>query len=175
MTKKGRRYSIKDLDTLITSIKAHYNLTEEDIVKRVNYNEGYISQSRSRGMVSEKFVEALKREFAKSNEETLQKDAPVNQSKPQQGAVPDYRDEFILLLKAENLRLKRDLDKSLGDLRKNALLARSVAETNQDLLIEILSKQRRSSIETISLEVGKANVEKYKALKEEYNLDGADT
>lgn len=77
----------------------------------------------------------------------------------------DYREKYIDSLERENKRLQKDLDASLGDLLENALLARSVAETNQDLLIEILSKQRKASVDDISGEVGKANIAKYKILK----------
>jgi uncharacterized protein YnzC (UPF0291/DUF896 family) len=51
---------------LIESIKKATFLSEEEICKRMNYNEGYISQVRTRNKVSGKFIESLKREFANS-------------------------------------------------------------------------------------------------------------
>ena len=63
---KDRKYSIEDLNKLINSIKSAENLTEEDIAVKLGYNYQYISQIRARGFVPDKFMEALKREFAKS-------------------------------------------------------------------------------------------------------------
>lgn len=56
-------YSIEQLNNLIESIKRQENLTEEQIAARLKYNEGYISQVRSRGRVSGKFIANLQREF----------------------------------------------------------------------------------------------------------------
>lgn len=84
------------------------------------------------------------------------------------------KDELIAALKRENSRLQKDLDFSLGALRHNALLARAVAETNQDLLIELLAKQRKQDFDSIAVEVGKENHEKYEKLKEEGILVGVD-
>lgn len=58
-----REYSMEEFNALIDSIKKAHSLNEEDITRRVKYNEGYISQSRSRGKVSAKFVHSLMREF----------------------------------------------------------------------------------------------------------------
>lgn len=62
-SKNTRQYSIEYLNALILAIKAKENLTDEEIATRIGYNEGYISQSRSRKEVTNKFVDSLKREF----------------------------------------------------------------------------------------------------------------
>lgn len=67
-TVKTEEYSIDDLDNLIESIKKRTFLNEEQIATNLGYNEGYISQVRSRGKVSGKFIRALKR----AHPETLQ-------------------------------------------------------------------------------------------------------
>lgn len=63
MTGQNRRYSIDWLNTAISEIKRQQHLTEEGISARLGYNEGYISQTRSRGFVPDKFAKALEREF----------------------------------------------------------------------------------------------------------------
>jgi transcriptional regulator with XRE-family HTH domain len=84
---KPREYSMDELNRLIDSIKRKENLTEEQIAQRLKYNEGYISQVRSRGKVSPKFIDNLKREFgvglqnAKKEDNTLQ-EPEVDYSKP---------------------------------------------------------------------------------------------
>lgn len=77
------------------------------------------------------------------------------------------KDKYIASLERENNRLQKDLELSLGELRHNILLARAVSETTQDLLIEFLAKQNKQKKEDFAFEVGKANGEKYKTLKEE--------
>lgn len=86
----------------------------------------------------------------------------------------DFRDRLISslerekkLLERENERLNRDLDLSLGEVRHNLLLSRAIAETNQNLLIELLAKQRKVRPDELAVEVGKENGEKYKSMKEE--------
>jgi hypothetical protein len=66
MTPKSRKYSIDDLNALIERVKQALNLTEEQISAKMGYNEGYIAQTRARGQVSDKFMDALKREFGAS-------------------------------------------------------------------------------------------------------------
>lgn len=61
---KRKQYSIDELDQLILSIKQAKGLTEEQIAQRAGYNEGYISQTRSRGVIPAKFIETIKREFS---------------------------------------------------------------------------------------------------------------
>lgn len=63
----GRKYSIKEVDSLIESIKERMpELTEEAICAKLGRNEGYISQLRSREkatqepQVSPKFMALLK-------------------------------------------------------------------------------------------------------------------
>lgn len=66
MQKKHRNIgqsSLIGFETLIESIKRATNLNEEQISLRLKYNEGYISQTRSRGKASEKLINSLLREF----------------------------------------------------------------------------------------------------------------
>jgi hypothetical protein len=56
---KIEEYSIEEMERLIESIKRKTELNEEEIAKTLKYNQGYISQTRSRGKVSVKFVQAL--------------------------------------------------------------------------------------------------------------------
>lgn len=52
-------YSINDLETLIESIRRKTGMNEEEIARKLKYNDGYIAQTRSRGKVSIKFIQAL--------------------------------------------------------------------------------------------------------------------
>jgi transcriptional regulator with XRE-family HTH domain len=61
--KKVRNYSIDDLDQTVSLIQAMESLTEEAIAERLGYSKGYISQTRSRKTVPEKFMKALQREW----------------------------------------------------------------------------------------------------------------
>lgn len=57
-------YSINELNLLISLVKSAFpNLTEESIAKGIGYNEGYISQCRSRDKVSKKFYENVQRSY----------------------------------------------------------------------------------------------------------------
>jgi|GEM_PF-2658034 len=85
-------------------------------------------------------------------------------------SVFDYKEKYIAALERENARLQRDLDLSLGELRHNVLLQRAVAETTQELLVEVLAKQRKMTQEELSYTVSTMNVEKYQTLKEEGNF-----
>jgi len=80
-------------------------------------------------------------------------------------ADSNYKDKYIASLERENARLQKDLDLSLGEVRHNLLLSRAIAETNQELLIELLAKQRKTSVEEVALEVSKANGERYQKMK----------
>lgn len=75
--------------------------------------------------------------------------------------------KIIELLERENKRLQKDLDLSLGELRHNILLTRAIASTNQDLLIEILAKQRKVDPDLVFGEANKLFAEYYKKMKEE--------
>src|SRR5436190_3471612 len=77
------------------------------------------------------------------------------------------KDKLIAALERENARLQKDLDLSLGELRHNVLLIRAMQETTQEMLSELLAKQRKTKVEEIAADAGKANGEKYLKLKEE--------
>lgn len=59
----GDLYKLEDLEQLINEIKYAYQLSEKEIMKAVDYNEKYLSQTRSRKIVSEKLINALVRKF----------------------------------------------------------------------------------------------------------------
>lgn len=63
MEEDDKDYLINRMEDLIKSIKSALGLTEEAISRRIGYNEGYISQTRSRGSVSKRFIDNLEREF----------------------------------------------------------------------------------------------------------------
>lgn len=73
---KNENYSIEQFNDLIESIKKRTGLNEEAIAARINYNKGYISQARSRGEVSQKFIQALQTTFAITLQNT---NTPINE------------------------------------------------------------------------------------------------
>jgi transcriptional regulator with XRE-family HTH domain len=78
----------------------------------------------------------------------------------------DFRDKYIASLERENERIQRDLDVNLSELKDNILLIRAMSETTQELLISILAKQSKKDLDSIAGDVGKANGEKFRKLKE---------
>lgn len=115
---------ISELEDLITIIKSVTSLKEEQISLRSGYNEGYISQTRSRGKVPKKLVQNLIREFRQELETV--KDAPLyvllrnakEKENPQTPEAPegiksnDYKEKYLSAL--EDLR---DKDKTLSEIR----------------------------------------------------------
>ena len=79
----------------------------------------------------------------------------------------DYKDKYIASIEKENTRLNRDLELSLGELRHNILMTRAMAETNQNLLIELLAKQRKVSVAAVVEDANKLFAVSYKRMKEE--------
>lgn len=59
----NREFSMDDLDRLIYSIKMATALNEGEIALRLGYNEGYLAQVKSRGVIPGKLIKALEREF----------------------------------------------------------------------------------------------------------------
>lgn len=51
--------TIEEMNELILAIRYYYQLNEEEITEKIGYNKTYISQARSRGTVSEKFMKLL--------------------------------------------------------------------------------------------------------------------
>lgn len=80
---------------------------------------------------------------------------------------PNYKDKYIEALEREKERLRNDLSISLGELRHNILLTRAIAETNQELLVEILSGKNKKLSEQIADNASIKNGERYKRMKEE--------
>lgn len=114
---------------------------------------------------SESFLNRFYEKFPKSVK-NVSRETEVSDPGSQYG----YKDKYIQSLERENARLQKDLDLSLGELRHNILLSRAIGETNQQLLIEVLAKQRRKEFDFVALEVNKVNGENYKKMKEEGNF-----
>jgi hypothetical protein len=53
----------EELISLIELIKRKSGLKENQISRRLGYDEGHVAQIKNRGPISDKFVNALKREF----------------------------------------------------------------------------------------------------------------
>lgn len=155
-----RKYSINQLNTLIESIKTDTGLTEEEIAGRVGYNEGYISQTRTRGEVSNKFMESLKREFPagqNANRGTLPKQAPPNNTETH---APDYRDDMIAYLK-EKISLNEQ--KLLVMVQRNQALLKAITET----LPILVSRMEKVKVSEATEEMGKRIEHHLDALKKE--------
>lgn len=58
----------KSLFNLIESIKEKTGLSEKGISLRLGYKSGHVAQVKNRGPISDKFVNALKREFDMEDE-----------------------------------------------------------------------------------------------------------
>ncbi len=82
------------------------------------------------------------------------------------------KDDLIEALKESNRLLKEALEVNSDELHRNILLTRSLAETNQDILIELLAKQRKQDQKTVVLEMNKANADKLHRMQAEDNLSG---
>jgi uncharacterized protein YnzC (UPF0291/DUF896 family) len=123
-------YSITALNDLIESIKKATFLSEEEICKRMNYNEGYISQVRTRNKVSGKFIESLKREFANS----LQNANSVREiSEPS----IDHESRRTLERTLENL--------SEDKIRSTAIIERLVTMLEKQISSGLLSKSHQEA------------------------------
>lgn len=111
-TPKPEDYSINELNDLIETIKKRTKLNEEDISKRMGYNEGYISQTRSRKKVPPKLFNNLLREFRNElNESHKQSETTV--SEPEEA----YSGKAVLNLTESN-RLIAESNASLADSNK---------------------------------------------------------
>lgn len=88
------------------------------------------------------------------------------------------RPEFnVLLIRSQQREIKRlqdDLDLSLNELRRNIVVSLALAETNQNLLIELVAKQRKISVDILYEEVGKENGERALRIKEDGNFPYVD-
>jgi hypothetical protein len=116
--KKGNRkivekYLMKDIDPLIYSIlDANKRLTEEGICQELKYNEGYISQLRSREkatgepQVSLKFLNQLK---------TLQKAISPQKAIAETASIS----EVLEIIKQQNAFLQKLIDSNLAGLSRD--------------------------------------------------------
>lgn len=144
---KDGKYSIEDLNQLINLIIRATKLDESEISISVGRNAGYISQCRSRGKVSDNFIEVLTMKY-KAELEGLKK---LDAGPPIQGIDPrDYiqslKDQIQLLRDQVKSRDKdKDIGTSLDSLRSELL---TNLEANRILLKEIylqLDEQKESS------------------------------
>lgn len=115
--KDVEKYLMKDVDPLIDSIlEADKRLTEEKICLKLKYNEGYISQLRSREkttgkpQVSLKFLNQLK---------TLH-NATVNPlAKPEEAKEGGSLSEALAIIKQTNAFLQRLVESNLAGLSRD--------------------------------------------------------
>jgi hypothetical protein len=126
-TKKVEKYLMKDVDPLINSIlEADKRLTEEKICLELEYNEGYISQLRSREkttgepQVSMKFFNQLK---------TLH-NATIHPARKQEGTSEGGSlSEALEIIKQQNAFLQKLIDTNLAalsaDVNNNAAAIRA--------------------------------------------------
>lgn len=77
----------------------------------------------------------------------------------------EWKSKYITALERENARLQRDLDINLAELRNDILLQRALSETTQDMLVELLAKQRKAPLDEVAYIVSTMNGERFQALK----------
>lgn len=85
----------------------------------------------------------------------------------QQKELMDLMRHQIAILQDKSRMTEKTLELSLGELRHNILLARAMAEVNQNLLIELLSKQKKTDPSVVAADASKQFAELYKRMKEE--------
>lgn len=83
----------------------------------------------------------------------------------QNSNISNHTEEYISLLKAENLRLKNDLQVNLSELKEKLLLVRAICITNQFFLAEVVAKQRKQDFDQVRTEISKANSDTVERLK----------
>lgn len=134
----SKQFSIDDMDSLINAIKSKESLTEEQIAERLGYNLGYISQVRSRGEVSVKFINTLKLAFAEATKEIPVK--KVQAKKPM---------TYTPITASENVRIASDSERDLlieqlrdriAKLEKDKDVAQAEKERLYDMLANALKK-----------------------------------
>jgi uncharacterized protein YnzC (UPF0291/DUF896 family) len=132
-------YSIKAFNDLIESIKTATKLSEEEICKQLKYNEGYISQVRTRKKVSAKFIDNLKREFTG----TLQNAKTPTEAK--QAERSSLTDQAIVNLTESNRMMAEAM---LTDARNRESLTRS----NERLTLKVTADDpQQTSQELIAI------------------------
>lgn len=75
------------------------------------------------------------------------------------GQTGDFKDRYIKLLEDQ-------LNSATKEMRHIALMNHALLKTNQDVLIELLAKQRKEPFETVSLRLGKVLNDYYSTAKE---------
>jgi hypothetical protein len=146
------------------------------IAKATGFSKGNVSNYLSRKMEpSENFLKAF---YSKFPYNSLLEDVSIlkeptaeyktsPRSDLQSSTIIKLQETLIKTLEHQADVLKQQLDLSLGELRHRALLNLAISETTQNLVIELLAKQRKMTWDEVALEVGKLNGEKYQKLKEE--------
>jgi len=134
-------------------------------------------ESTTRGVgywIAEKGKKVPHRDTQKKIHELFRKHTSGEPLEAHNGHDPNYREKYIESLERENKRLERDLAASLGEMAERQLYALSISQTNQQLLIELLAKQRRVPVPDLSKEVGKENYDRLQKLKAGGRLNYAD-
>ena len=83
----------EQLISLIELIKRKFDLNEKQISRRLGYDEGHVAQIKSRGPISDKFVNALKREFDIKESKEYVHDMPPSVANEE--AIP-YGENYLL-------------------------------------------------------------------------------
>jgi hypothetical protein len=112
--------SINELETLLNSIMRDNKITEEAICKTVGYNEGYISQCRSRGKVPAKFLNSLKGEFLPTKTIKalpVKMDLSLEELYVMQAQITAIRNEVVKQMAREQ---KRSVSDCMDELEQNA-------------------------------------------------------
>lgn len=106
---------MSEFESLINSIKSNENITEEEICRQLGYNEGYISQTRSRGVVPVKFIAALKRALSGHGIKPPQREDP-RKAVLKMGSQPITVQDYINKINQHNEYIQGLLALSLNDL-----------------------------------------------------------
>lgn len=132
-----RKYSVADLNDLLSDIKRATNLNEREIEKKARYKDGYIAQVRSigqkTGSVSKLLIEKLRLVFYEDLNKT--KNVPY----------PD----------------------TISRLIENVLLIKAGQDVDRGLLIEILARLQNKSVTSLSEEVRTALDSRILSLREQ--------
>jgi hypothetical protein len=159
-------YSVNDLDELINSIKLATGLTEEAISLQMKYNEGYISQTRSRGKVPPKLMDNLRREF-KNELHNATPNATYMAEKKR--GTPDYESRKTLEMTLFNM--------SEDKLRSTAIIDRLVTLLERSFNYESSEKApaehpKKDTSTATSEELGDLALDKkYSSPKQPKNMD----
>lgn len=84
----------------------------------------------------------------------------------------DFKDKYMRSLEDQIATLKSQVNLLTAEMRHIILINQAIAQTNRDLLIEIIAKQRKVPLNELKIEVGKAlSVNYEKARKRDIVVD----